>query len=243
MRIAALIAASSLALLAVPANAATTIMFTNGITAIPGYIGSVLAYKNDFGMQGTPNLGTDFDPNTTNTGTDGTELVTTPGSPVVLPGNVRTFSQDVTGQGLKPLGSTGNFLAIGTPTSPKAGAFQVNFSAGVNVISFLIGSLDEYNSVFLTFVGGGANQVLRGGQITGNVDTDDGLGQQGRVTYDFGNTKLASITFSSDRAAFEIDDIVAAAPEPATWLMMILGFGLVGGALRRRRTAGSLAAA
>ncbi len=30
---------------------------------------------------------------------------------------------------------------------------------------------------------------------------------------------------------------VSAAPEPATWAMMILGFGLIGSALRRRRTA------
>ena len=28
---------------------------------------------------------------------------------------------------------------------------------------------------------------------------------------------------------------VGAVPEPATWAMMIVGFGLVGGALRRRR--------
>jgi hypothetical protein len=32
-------------------------------------------------------------------------------------------------------------------------------------------------------------------------------------------------------------------PEPATWGMVILGFGAVGGALRRRRSAGVLAAA
>ncbi len=31
------------------------------------------------------------------------------------------------------------------------------------------------------------------------------------------------------------NDKVAAVPEPATWTMMIAGFGLVGGALRRRR--------
>jgi hypothetical protein len=32
-------------------------------------------------------------------------------------------------------------------------------------------------------------------------------------------------------------------PEPATWALMILGFGAVGGAMRRRRSAGSLATA
>lgn len=235
MRIAAL-TALSLSLFATPANAATTIIFSNGVTAVPGYIGSVLAYSNDFGTPSSANLGTNYVANSTSTGPDGTEVITTPG-------RVRTFSTSVSGEAAQPLGSSGNFLAIGAPTSPKAGTFQISFSAGVNVISFLIGSLDEYNSVFLTFVGGAPNEVYRGGQITGNVDTDEGLGQGGRVTYDFGTQALSSITFSSDRAAFEIDGIVAAAPEPAAWLMMILGFGLVGGTLRRRRATGVLAAA
>lgn len=240
MRFATLIVAAAVAMSSSSSDAATTITFSDGVTATPGYIGSVLAYSNDFGTPSSPNLGTNYVANSTRTGTDGTEVVN---APTFVPGKVRTFSEDVAGVALKPLGATGNFLALGSPTSPKAGTFQINFSAGVNVISFLIGSLDEYNSVFLTFVGGAPNEVYRGGQITGNVDTDQGLGQQGRVTYDFGTQKLASITFSSDRAAFEIDDIVAAAPEPTAWLMMILGFALIGGALRRRRAAGLLAAA
>ena len=236
MRIPSMFAAAIVAFAAVPASAATNIIFTNGVTAVPGYIGNVLAYSNDFGTPTSPNLGTNYVANSTNTGPDGSEQVSTPG-------RVRTFSTDVPGSALQPPGSTGNYLAIGAPTSPKAGTFEIDFAAGVHVISFLVGSLDEYNSVFLTFVGGAPNEVYRGGQITGNVDTDQGLGQQGRVTYDFGNATLSSITFSSDRAAFEIDGIVAAAPEPAAWLTMILGFGLVGGALRRRRGMGALAAA
>lgn len=44
-------------------------------------------------------------------------------------------------------------------------------------------------------------------------------------------------------AAFLIDSIAVAAPEPATWLMMILGFGLVGSQLRRRKPGLALATA
>jgi hypothetical protein len=36
-------------------------------------------------------------------------------------------------------------------------------------------------------------------------------------------------------AAMAIEDIQTAVPEPATWLVMILGFGAVGAMLRRRR--------
>lgn len=230
MRIAGMLMASALAIAPIQANAATNILFSNGVTAVPTYIGPVLAYSNDFGTSASTNLGTNYVANSTRTGPDGTEVVTTPG-------RVRTFSTDVSGQAAKPLGATGNFLAIGAPNTPKSGTFEIAFSSGVNVISFLVGSLDEYNSIFLTFVGGAPNEVYRGGQIIGKVDTDEGLAQAGRVTYDFGTRKLSTITFASDRAAFEIDSIVAAAPEPSTWLMMILGFGFAGAALRFRRKA------
>ena len=51
--------------------------------------------------------------------------------------------------------------------------------------------------------------------------------------------------FTADNAggvSLAIDQVTSAVPEPATWAMMILGFGLVGGALRRRRST-ALAAA
>jgi len=47
----------------------------------------------------------------------------------------------------------------------------------------------------------------------------------------------------SPRSNFTFDDIAVAAPEPATWLMMILGFGLVGSQLRRSKGKATLAAA
>jgi len=36
--------------------------------------------------------------------------------------------------------------------------------------------------------------------------------------------------------AFRSATVTGAVPEPATWAMMIAGFGLVGGAMRRRST-------
>ena len=43
--------------------------------------------------------------------------------------------------------------------------------------------------------------------------------------------------YTIDRASFsyQLRDIAGAVPEPATWAMMILGFGLIGGALRQRQ--------
>ncbi|MBU0801782.1 MAG: choice-of-anchor C family protein [Alphaproteobacteria bacterium] len=46
---------------------------------------------------------------------------------------------------------------------------------------------------------------------------------------------FASQDATSFGAALDNVSVTAAVPEPATWAMMILGFGLVGGAMRRRR--------
>ena len=59
-----------------------------------------------------------------------------------------------------------------------------------------------------------------------------------------GNARIAFYTDSADNIGPLIDnvrlDVTSAVPEPATWALMILGFGLVGGMMRgssRRRAA------
>lgn len=50
--------------------------------------------------------------------------------------------------------------------------------------------------------------------------------------------------FDSSGLSLRVTDFVGGVPEPSTWLMMILGFGIVGGTLRsRRRVKTGLAAA
>ncbi|AYJ88032.1 PEP-CTERM sorting domain-containing protein [Sphingomonas paeninsulae] len=58
-----------------------------------------------------------------------------------------------------------------------------------------------------------------------------------------GGSAIVKAVFGSTQAAFEIDNLVTAAPEPATWGMMILGFGLAGAQLRSRRRSAKLAVA
>lgn len=41
---------------------------------------------------------------------------------------------------------------------------------------------------------------------------------------------------TSFSSALVADPVTPSVPEPATWAMMIVGFGLVGGAMRRRKT-------
>jgi hypothetical protein len=60
-----------------------------------------------------------------------------------------------------------------------------------------------------------------------------------------GSLKAFAETNSADNIGPLVDNFRVESlgvPEPATWAMMILGFGVVGGALRRRRQ-GSVASA
>jgi PEP-CTERM motif len=55
------------------------------------------------------------------------------------------------------------------------------------------------------------------------------------------STPIFDFTTNGGQAIFEYDTLAAAVPEPATWLMMIAGFGLVGAGMRRRNVSVSYA--
>jgi hypothetical protein len=104
--------------------------------------------------------------------------------------------------------------------------------------SFYMGSPDEYNHVTFHLLGGGS-QTFDGNQIWGGSPSGNGDRTAGyRVYYNFGGAKVDGITFSTETTnAFEFDGLAGgvAVPEPASWAMMIMGFGAMGGLLRSRR--------
>ena len=91
------------------------------------------------------------------------------------------------------------------------------------------------NSLFTTQLAGlaylpGQTFPTTGGNVRVNLSQSFGYAVAGGATY--GPNRLGVVT---------IGGAVDAVPEPATWAMMIGGFGLIGGAMRRRSTKVSFA--
>ena len=211
------------------ANAATqpSIQFTNGVYTIPASTNAQVF--EDFRLGGTDaQSNTQFSPGLAD---PSTYAQTSSGDVRIQPNGFNVVSDSV-----DPSPGGNNYLSI------VNGSFTVALTGGVQVFSFILGSLDTYNSVDLSFADG-TIQTLKGlGIVQGAAfNTPDGTapaspGQTGRVTYDAqGGSAITGVTFRSTQAAFEIDQLAAAAPEPAAWALMIMGFGLVGSTLRARR--------
>ena len=150
--------------------------------------------------------------------------------------NAKVYNSDVPNDAAIPgFNSTGKYGAVlGLPT---AGSYSLSFT-GAKIFSFVIGSLDSYNRLTLS-LSDGSTVILNGAQIalgaTANGDQDL-PSSNGRVFYYSDGPLINGATFSSTNNSFEFDNLMTGnVPEPSTWAMMVLGFGIVGRALRRRR--------
>jgi hypothetical protein len=112
---------------------------------------------------------------------------------------------------------------------------------------FTIGSIDVASQVGMMFAGNMDalfDFVLASGSVTSDYRVID-LGDTPTFTTiaDFGTTQFRSFSIYSDRNSgtgqikidnLRVDAVGAPVPEPATWALMIAGFGAVGAAMRRR---------
>jgi MYXO-CTERM domain-containing protein len=122
-------------------------------------------------------------------------------------------------------------------TVTGGGFATLTSAAPMTRFSFFLGSPDSYNSI--RFEGAGFDVLLAGSALFSPPTAFNGDQSVGRrITYDFGGAKVNKITFLSSGNSFEFDDIaagVSAAPEPASWAIMLMGMFGLGGLLRSQR--------
>ncbi len=119
------------------------------------------------------------------------------------------------------------FLAVPSQGSPS-GTATYTAKGAITAFSFDWGTPDSYNTLTFRDAAGAAIASYTG----------SGAAFTGSYTFAAG-TNIRSVDFSSSSKAFEIDNVsvTAAVPEPATWGLMLVGFGLVGVTARRRAVA------
>lgn len=120
-------------------------------------------------------------------------------------------------------GSTDNDSTVGIGTTSTAWNVKPSFTSS----SQLDALFTESN-----LYGNGSNSLfnINPGDLTGNILLVAASFDNDHHTDGF---KLSSLT---------VNTVTSAVPEPATWAMMIGGFGLIGGAMRRRRGVKAVAA-
>lgn len=137
-----------------------------------------------------------------------------------------------------PAGDTTAFLTV--PKSSSSGEATIWVAdwlpKAAKNFSFYWGSVDAYNALDLLDTDGNVFATISGSSLP-KPDGDQGAAMSNVrlfVSLDAGES-LGGLTFRSTSYAFEHDDLAfGVVPEPATWSMLLAGFGLIGFAARRR---------
>ncbi len=150
----------------------------------------------------------------------------------VISGTGGIYTGTTPGIAAAPFGDATKYMAV------LANKIAILDTPLIGSMSIYIGSVDTYNSI--TFKGlGGFEQTFGGAALVASASGNQtSAGTNRRFYFDFGTTPVNRIEFKSSGNSFEFDNIATGAvPEPATWAMLITGFGLVGFSMRRRRSA------
>ena len=113
----------------------------------------------------------------------------------------------------------------------------IDFGVQARSFSFDLGSIDTYNTIQLIFLTPAQGQSAWTGADMTNVSFGDwfAAASNRRVTFTAINgERITGVKLISSQNSLEVDNFaVNAVPEPETWAMMMLGFGLVGATARR----------
>lgn len=140
----------------------------------------------------------------------------------------------------QPFGSDGSkYLSVFGGTSAT---IRDVLLPGYLGLSFYLGSIDTYNTFQLLDKAGNVIQSFTGSAFLGGPSGNQVLPNTNRlvtITRGNGDPLISGVRILSSQNSAEVDNVrfISAVPEPSTWLMMILGVGIVGAAMRRRNQA------
>lgn len=212
---AAIIAASS------PAVAGVTVSaFSSGTTPAvdPGFafLGQTLRYDFDASSPAAGNLFGNY------------QVLVAPGVP---------------NQSAAPSGTPAGTKFLSVPNPLSSGTATLLLGGSYDAASFYWGSVDTYNTLEVLGRNGNVLLTLTGGALpppTGANGNQTAPSTNIRVNFvATGGDAIAGFRMTSSQFAFETDTYAVgnAVPEPATWAMMLGGFGMLGFATRRSRRA------
>ncbi len=174
---------------------------------------------------------------------------TAPTDPYSLSGDYG-FAKGTSGSAASPAGDSSQYFY----TSSAVGSGSATLSTlDLSRVGFYWGSIDSYNSVDVLGLGG-VTLFSLGGSAFSPANGDQGASNTNQRVDFFatGGDVITGLRFNATGVAFEIDDVsgtlasdgtgAGAVPEPATWALMLAGFGFVGFAARRKGVARTVAA-
>jgi len=132
---------------------------------------------------------------------------------------------------------TPNSASTGVPSSINLGTLTLSGSGSADLTGALL-------TIMVTSTPPGTSGSLPAGSISGTVTGTTSLGSinfaPGGITlgdffYTVTNSPLSIVSIPSGGVT-TIQGFVASVPEPSTWAMMLIGFGAIGFAARRRRS-------
>jgi hypothetical protein len=152
---------------------------------------------------------------------------------VVTGTNIAFPTGTVSGQYVQVPGNNTPYLVVF-----GGGSATITFNQIVKSFSFDYSTVDTYNNLLITYDDATTDPVS-GTDILNAYLLPSGSTSGSFIVNGNGKT-ISSITLTTTSNSFEVDNLaisanLAAVPEPATWAMMLTGFGLVGLSARRRQ--------
>ena len=157
-------------------------------------------------------------------------------------GTVITVAGSIGGVRAAPAGNGSVYRSLGADSQSTFDFSGWSKGTPLASFSFEWGSIDSYNFVDFLNRRGETVWTLAGSDFPQfNGDQAAAITNQRLLVSFQREADIAAVRMRSKGAAFEFDSLAGAAatgavPEPASWLLMIIGFGFVGHGLRRKRS-------